>query len=68
MNSFLSLKSIYKHNKKYILANWKKEFVRERYGFSSLRYIKDILNAWDRPTINQDIDRGELERELYASL
>lgn len=66
-----TLSGYWKANKRKILSNWRNhEFIREKHGFSMLRYIQAVIGHIqnDISGLEHDIEIGEIERYLYRKL
>jgi len=65
----MKLTKYWNANKKAIKSNWKKEFIRAKYGYSMLSYINSIINhILSIKGLNIDMELGIIERELYRTI
>ena len=65
------IKQYYKVNKRYMLANWKKDFIREKYNFSMLKYITALIfHIEDNVNYIEftEHDLINISKDLYRSL
>lgn len=65
----MKLSKYWQANKRAIKSNWKKEFIRAKYGYSILSYINSILeHILSIKGLDIDIELGMIERELYRTI
>lgn len=65
----MKLSIYYKANKRSIISNWKKEFIRAKYNYSMLCYINNIVeHILSIKGLDIDIEIGVIERELYRTI
>lgn len=65
----ITLTKYWNANKIAIKSNWKKEFIRAKYGYSMLSYINSITNhILSIKGLDIDMEVGTIERELYRTI